>query len=164
MTAEVSIHDFEPTSTIFFWIEEYCQTSPNKNRSPNLWHVISILVCCIFDLNYSTFFLWNIFDYILTPCTNLSYCQVQHQAQNWQPKHWRCLWCSPLEKPQKSFQGSILAPSQFRLAYDQHSFQFGSGLQAQFIYWDSKRFATIAESFYYVNYGSLIILSNNLSN
>ena len=30
------------------WLEEYCQTSPNKNKSPNLWHVTSILVCCIF--------------------------------------------------------------------------------------------------------------------
>ena len=32
----------------FVWTEEYCQTSPNKNKSPNLWHVTSILVCCIF--------------------------------------------------------------------------------------------------------------------
>ena len=31
-----------------YWNEEYCQTSPNKNKSPNLWHVTSILVCCIF--------------------------------------------------------------------------------------------------------------------
>ena len=30
------------------WTEEYCQTSPNKNKTPNLWHVTSILVCCIF--------------------------------------------------------------------------------------------------------------------
>ena len=30
------------------WLEEYCQISPNKNKSPNLWHVTSILVCCIF--------------------------------------------------------------------------------------------------------------------
>ena len=30
------------------WLEEYCQTSPNKNKSPNLWHVTRILVCCIF--------------------------------------------------------------------------------------------------------------------
>ena len=30
------------------WTEEYCQTSPNKNKSPNLWHIPSILVCCIF--------------------------------------------------------------------------------------------------------------------
>ena len=30
------------------WLEEYCQINPNKNRSPNLWHVTSILVCCIF--------------------------------------------------------------------------------------------------------------------
>ena len=32
----------------FVWTEEYCQTSPNKNKTPNLWHVTSILVCCIF--------------------------------------------------------------------------------------------------------------------
>ena len=32
----------------FVWTEEYCQTSPNKSKSPNLWHVTSILVCCIF--------------------------------------------------------------------------------------------------------------------
>ena len=25
-----------------------CQTSLNKNKSPNLWHISSILVCCIF--------------------------------------------------------------------------------------------------------------------
>ena len=31
------------------WLEEYCQISPNKNKSPNLWHVTSILVCCIFE-------------------------------------------------------------------------------------------------------------------
>ena len=30
------------------WLEEYCQISPNKNKSPNLWYVTSILVCCIF--------------------------------------------------------------------------------------------------------------------
>ena len=37
----------------FVWSEEYCQTSPNKNKSPNLWHVVtSILVCCIFDESY----------------------------------------------------------------------------------------------------------------
>ena len=31
------------------WLEEYCQISPNeKKKSPNLWHVASILVCCIF--------------------------------------------------------------------------------------------------------------------
>ena len=32
----------------FVWTEEYCQTSPNKNKSPNIWHVSSILVCYIF--------------------------------------------------------------------------------------------------------------------
>ena len=26
------------------WLEEYYQTSPNKNKWPNLWHVTSILV------------------------------------------------------------------------------------------------------------------------
>ena len=39
---------FEPTFIIFFWIEEYCQTSPNKNKSPKIWRLTSILVCCIF--------------------------------------------------------------------------------------------------------------------
>ena len=29
----------------FVWTEEYCQNIP---KSPNLWHVTSILVCCIF--------------------------------------------------------------------------------------------------------------------
>ena len=36
----------------FVWNEEYCQTSPNKNKSPNLWHVLSILVCCIFVFRF----------------------------------------------------------------------------------------------------------------
>ena len=35
----------------FVWTEEYCQPSPNKNKSSNLWHVTSILVYCIFGLN-----------------------------------------------------------------------------------------------------------------
>ena len=35
------------------WLEEYWQISPNKNKSPNLWHVTSILVCCIFVLAHS---------------------------------------------------------------------------------------------------------------
>ena len=38
-------------SLYFFWLEEYGQTSPNKNQSPNLWHVTSILVCCIFVMH-----------------------------------------------------------------------------------------------------------------
>ena len=32
----------------FVWTEEHYQTSLNKNKSPNLLHVTSILVCCIF--------------------------------------------------------------------------------------------------------------------
>ena len=32
----------------WFWFVEYCQTSPNKKG--HLWHVTSILVCCIFGL------------------------------------------------------------------------------------------------------------------
>ena len=32
----------------WFWFVEYCPTSPNKNKSPKLWHVTSILVCWIF--------------------------------------------------------------------------------------------------------------------
>ena len=31
-----------------FWFIEYCQPSPNKNKTLNLWHITSILVCCIF--------------------------------------------------------------------------------------------------------------------
>ena len=39
----------KPTFIIFwFWFVEHCQTSPNKNKSQNLWQVTSILVCCIF--------------------------------------------------------------------------------------------------------------------
>ena len=34
----------------WFWFVEYCQTSPNKSKSPKLWHVTSIVVCCILDL------------------------------------------------------------------------------------------------------------------
>ena len=32
----------------FVWLEEYCRPSPNKKKSPSLWHVTSILVCFIF--------------------------------------------------------------------------------------------------------------------
>ena len=32
----------------WFWFIEYCQTSPNKSKSPILWHLTSILFCCIF--------------------------------------------------------------------------------------------------------------------
>ncbi len=41
------------------WLEEYCQISPNKNRSPNLWHVTSILVCCIFGWHSSLCTTWH---------------------------------------------------------------------------------------------------------
>ena len=34
------------------WLEEYCQISPNKN----LWHITSILVCCIFAYGSWEFF------------------------------------------------------------------------------------------------------------
>ena len=67
---QVSSHYFEPTFIIFFWIEEYCQTSPNKNQSPNLWHVTSILVCCIFDegdayISYILDVLFSFFQQVL---------------------------------------------------------------------------------------------------
>jgi hypothetical protein len=32
------------------WLEEFCRISPYKNKSPNLWHITSILVCCIFAI------------------------------------------------------------------------------------------------------------------
>ena len=37
----------------FVWTEEYCQTSPNKNKSPNRWQVTKILVCCIFEHHWN---------------------------------------------------------------------------------------------------------------
>ena len=40
----------------FVWTKEYCQTSRNKKKSPNLWHVTSILVCCIFGTKFSSKF------------------------------------------------------------------------------------------------------------
>ena len=48
---QVSSHDFEPTFIIFClkWRILPDQTSPNKNKTPNLWHITSILVCCIFE-------------------------------------------------------------------------------------------------------------------
>ena len=42
------------------WLEEYWQISPNKNKSPNLWHVTSILVCCIF----ATCWQYPLIDYL----------------------------------------------------------------------------------------------------
>ena len=51
---EGSSYDFEPTFNIYFVIRRVLlQISPNKNKSPNLWHVASILVCCIFEQNWS---------------------------------------------------------------------------------------------------------------
>jgi hypothetical protein len=56
------------------WLEEYCQISPNKNKSPNLWHVTSILVCCIFVHRHPGQFVvpkmlgcFGFFGYILLP-------------------------------------------------------------------------------------------------
>ena len=36
---------------LFVWADESRQSSQNKNKSSNLWHVTSILVYCIFGLN-----------------------------------------------------------------------------------------------------------------
>ena len=33
---QVGSHNFEPAFDIFVCTEEYCQTSPDKNKSPNL--------------------------------------------------------------------------------------------------------------------------------
>ena len=51
---------FETVKNLIFWIEEYGQYSPNKNQSPNLWHVTSILVCCIFVVDLKNMG-WNIY-------------------------------------------------------------------------------------------------------
>ena len=70
------------------WTEEYYQTSPNKNKSPNLWHITSILVCCIFDYDngngmvgwveqfiwiYSFFFLWMFLSILI--CKAIFFCE-----------------------------------------------------------------------------------------
>ena len=43
----------------FAWTEKYCQTSPNKNKSPNLWHITSILVGCILGRDIRFFWLFD---------------------------------------------------------------------------------------------------------
>ena len=48
------------------WLEEYCQISPNKNKSLNLWQVTSILVCCIFRYTYL------LLNYLIITFCNLS--------------------------------------------------------------------------------------------
>ena len=52
------------------WLEEYFQISPNKIKSPNLWHVTSILVCCIFALRYyiERFWLQDILGFLAQAC------------------------------------------------------------------------------------------------
>ena len=51
----------------FVCTEEYFQTSPNNNKSPNLWHVTSILVCCIFgQIPHQYFFDINCFKLLLS--------------------------------------------------------------------------------------------------
>ena len=42
----------------FVWTEEYCQTSPNKNKPPNLWHL-------------SLLYFW------LQPSSDYSFCQFE---------------------------------------------------------------------------------------
>ena len=73
---------------LYFVWTEYCQTSPNKNKSPNLWHITSILVCCIFDYDngngmvgwveqfiwiYSFFFLWMFLSILI--CKAIFFCE-----------------------------------------------------------------------------------------
>ena len=45
------------------WLEEYCQISPNKNRSPNLWHVTSLLYFCL-ELNEEILLKYSWMKYI----------------------------------------------------------------------------------------------------
>ena len=60
----------------WFWLAEYCQTSPNKNKSPNLWQVTSILVCCIFGSNHTLLwahcssYLFSLHTYIFMSMNN----------------------------------------------------------------------------------------------
>ena len=48
---QVTSHDFESSFIIFCLNWRILQTGPDKNKTPNLWHVASILVCCIFEGN-----------------------------------------------------------------------------------------------------------------
>ena len=70
------------------WLEEYCQTSPNKNKTPNLWHLTSILVCCIFDPLFRAD-PWSIYDlkWQDTRCTLKKVyrldCQFCHLSQQY---------------------------------------------------------------------------------
>ena len=54
----------------FVWTEQYCQPSPNKNKSRNLWHVTSILVCCIFyeEDAYISYIFWMFFFLSFNKC------------------------------------------------------------------------------------------------
>ena len=45
---QVSCHEFEPTFIIFRLNWRVLPDQPKQNKSPNLWRITSILVCCIF--------------------------------------------------------------------------------------------------------------------
>ena len=62
------------------WLEECCQIRQNKNKSPNLWHVTSILVCWIFVyLASSLFYSWL---KVKVNGSNLYWTQVLFRARN----------------------------------------------------------------------------------
>ena len=74
----------------FVCTEEYCQTSPNKNKSPKLWHITSILACCIFAWRYTT----PLYRAEIKGCEILNkqqYCHCQ-----WKDSAW--LLCQKVEK------------------------------------------------------------------
>ena len=71
----------------FVWTEDYCQTSPNKNKIPNLWHVTSILVCCVFGPShrFSSFGLERWLHVILPQSFPLFRAQLTRLANE---RHW----------------------------------------------------------------------------
>ena len=99
------------------WLEEYCMISPNKNKSPNLWHVTSILVCCIFGRKPQAEFIEDTELLVLSSVSDYSrinlllkilslivfiYFSVSYERKNTQiislyvqfTKHFQCIWCS----------------------------------------------------------------------
>ena len=63
----------------FVWNEEHCQTSPNKNKSTNLWHLTSIKSSIfltsglLIPLTVVCIFGWSFFQFFEKPTTKQKY-------------------------------------------------------------------------------------------
>ena len=120
----------------WFWFVEYCQTSPNKSKSPNLWHVTSILVCCIFDpRDMGTLFL-SYFGRLLvawrrSKCSGLPNRSPDSKSSSlsW---NWRKIKVSTDISLQLQFEDIFLANSKFHQCA-KHHFYFESDENILFI-------------------------------